>query len=213
MDEAGRGAWIGPLIVGAVAVASRGVDRLREAGARDSKELSPARRQEVYERIGQLGAIRSIELSPAEIDRSVARGRLNELEARAFGAILREFSPARAFVDACDADPRRFARRVSAEAGPGVRVVSRHHADRTYPLVGAASIVAKVRRDRAIVELAARLGCDIGSGYPSDARTVKFVTEHVRGGAARPAWLRESWAPTQRIIPVPPTRTLDAFER
>ncbi len=167
----------------------------------------------MYERIEKLGAIRSIELSPVEIDRHVERGRLNDLEARTFGTIVREFSPARAFVDACDTDPRRFGRRVSAEAGPGVRVVSRHHADRTYPLVGAASIVAKVRRDRAIADLAARLGCDVGSGYPSDARTVRFVTDHVRAAAVRPTWLRESWAPTQRIIPAPPTRTLDAFER
>ncbi len=213
VDEAGRGAWIGPLVVGAVAIDPGDLDRLREAGARDSKELSPARRAEVYARIETIGATRSIELSPAEIDRYVVRGRLNDLEARAFGTIVREFAPARALVDACDADARRFGRRVSAEAGPGVRVVARHHADRTSPLVGAASIVAKVRRDRAIAELAASLGCEVGSGYPSDERTVRFVTARVRGSARRPAWLRESWAPTQRIIPVAPTRTLDGFDR
>ena len=213
VDEAGRGAWIGPLVVGAVAIAEKDLDRLREAGARDSKELSPSRREEVYARIEAIGTTRSIELSPAEIDRHVDRGRLNDLEARTFGAIVREFAPARAYVDACDVDPRRFGRRVSAEAGPGYRVVSRHHADKTFPLVGAASIVAKVRRDRAIVSLAASLGCDVGSGYPSDARTVKFVTAHVRAAAVRPPWLRESWAPTQRIIPAPPTRTLDGFDR
>jgi ribonuclease HII len=213
VDEAGRGAWIGPLVVGAVAVPADGVDRLRDAGARDSKLLSPARREAVYQRIEEIGTTRSIELPPSEIDRHVVHGRLNDLEARTFGQIVREFSPVRAFVDACDTDPRRFGRRVSQEAGPGVRVVSRHHADRLFPLVGAASIVAKVRRDRAMASLGASLGCDVGSGYPSDARTVEFVTAHVRAAAARPAWLRESWATTQRIIPALPTRTLDGFDR
>jgi len=213
VDEAGRGAWIGPLVVGAVAIAEEHLEKLRDAGARDSKELSPTRREEVYARIGAIATTRSIELLPAEIDRHVDRGRLNDLEARTFGAIVREFSPARAWVDACDVDPRRFGRRVSAVAGPDVRVVSRHHADRTFPVVGAASIVAKVRRDRAIASLAASLGCDVGSGYPSDPRTVKFVTAHLRSGPMRPSWLRASWAPTQRIIHALPTRTLDGFDR
>jgi ribonuclease HII len=213
VDEAGRGAWIGPLVVGAVAVPPGDVPRLRAAGARDSKTLSPSRREAVYARIEALGETRSIDLAPREIDRHVVHGGLNDLESRTFGEIVREFAPARAFVDACDTDAARFGRRVSEVAGPGVEVISRHRADSRFPLVGAASIVAKVRRDRAIAKLAEILGEEIGSGYPSDSRTVEFVTRYVRASGTRPDWLRESWATTQRIIPALPTRTLDEFVR
>lgn len=201
VDEAGRGAWIGPLVVGAVAVAERAVERLREAGARDSKLLSPEERGRVYARIGEIATPRSIELAPREIDRHVAQGRLNDLEARAFGEILLPFSPAVAYVDACDVNPLRFGRQVSRFAGPGIRVIARHRADSIYPLVGAASIVAKVRRDRSIARLARELGADIGSGYPSDERTIRFVRRSVPRDRALPEWLRASWRTTERVIP------------
>ena len=95
--------------------------------------------------------------------------------------------------------------------GGTTRVVARHKADRDIPLVGAASVVAKVRRDRAIGRLAERLGEEIGSGYPSDERTVAFVRRTVRAGAPPPIWMRASWATTKRVILPRPALTLDGF--
>jgi ribonuclease HII len=213
VDEAGRGAWIGPLVVAAVAVRADDVERLRAAGARDSKQLSPAARARVYDRIRTIGDCRSVALPPRAIDRSVARHGLNELEAGAFARLVRALGPTTAVLDACDADAARFGRRVGALVGPGPRIVARHKADRDHPVVGAASIVAKVRRDRAIARLAARLGADLGSGYPSDRRTVEFVRNSVAPGARTPEWLRASWATTKRVIPLPRGPTLETFGR
>ena len=205
VDEAGRGAWIGPLVVGAVAVPRSGLGAVAATGARDSKTLSPARREEILGRLEACARLGSVQALPPEIDRHVARGRLNELEARLFGDLVRPFAPAEARVDACDANARRFGASVAHHAGPEVRVIARHHADALDPLVGAASIVAKVRRDRAIRDLATALGEEVGSGYPGDAVTVEFVRRTVRPGAEPPAWLRASWATTRRIIgPVAP---------
>lgn len=211
VDEAGRGAWLGPLVVAAVAVPLDRLPDIRAAGARDSKELSPAARERVYGKVLRLGTCRSVAIVPRTIDRSVDRGELNLLEARAFARLLRELAPTTAYVDACDADAERFGRTVARIAGPSVRVVARHKADRDNPLVGAASIVAKVRRDRAIARLAERLGEPIGSGYPSDARTIDFVRRTVAPAARLPDWLRRSWATTKRVIPVRPGPTLDGF--
>lgn len=211
VDEAGRGAWLGPLVVGAMAVPAGRVDAVRDAGARDSKALSPAGREEVYRRLVRLGVCRSVALSPATVDRSVVRGKLNVLEAGAFARLVRELGAAVAYVDACDTDAARFGRTVAALAGTPVRVVARHKADRDLPIVGAASIVAKVRRDRAIARLAGRLGAPIGSGYPSDPATVDFVRRTVRRGDRPPPWLRASWATTKRVIPARPARTLDRY--
>lgn len=211
IDEAGRGSWIGPLVVGAVALREGDVPRLRAAGAQDSKALSPARREAVYAAMAPLARFGSVAIEPAEIDRHVRHGGLNELEAKAFALVAQPFGPARLHVDACDVDARRFGRAVARHAGPGYHVLARHHADADDPIVGAASIVAKVRRDRAIRELAGRLGVEVGSGYPSDARTVEFVRAFTHGTRERPAWLRLSWATTQRVIGGGPTRTLERF--
>lgn len=209
VDEAGRGAWLGPLVVGAVAVRPEEIGRLVEAGATDSKALRPAAREEVYERMERFARFASVAIPPAEIDRFVRQGRLNQLEARVFGEVVRPFGPALVRVDACDPNPRRFGAAVSRSAGPGFRVEARHHADADDPLVGAASIVAKVRRDRAVRRLSTALGADVGSGYPSDPATVEFVRSRRLSARALPSWLRSSWSTTQRVIGPRPARTLE----
>jgi ribonuclease HII len=210
IDEAGRGAWLGPLVVGAVATPRAALSRVVATGARDSKTVPPARREEILRALERCAAVRTVDALPPEIDRHVAGGRLNELEARLFGALARPFAPAEARVDACDANARRFGALVARYAGPEVRVLSRHHADALDPLVGAASIAAKVRRDREIRALAESLGEEIGSGYPSDPVTVRFVRRSVDPDAPRPPWLRSSWATTRRVIgPGPPRRPRD----
>jgi ribonuclease HII len=206
IDEAGRGAWVGPLVVGAVAVARPALRTVAETGARDSKTLSPRRREEILARLERCASVRSVEASPGEVDRHVVDGRLNELEARLFGTLARPFAPAEVRVDACDVNARRFGSSVARHAGPEVLVLSRHHADALDPLVGAASIVAKVRRDRAIRRLAAELGEEVGSGYPSDPVTVRFVQRVVDPGAPLPPWLRGSWSTTRRVIGPPGPR-------
>jgi len=211
IDEAGRGAWLGPLVVGAFAVPAARLEDVAAAGACDSKRLAPRAREAVYGRLRRIGTCRSVVVPPATIDRYVARGRLNDLEAEAFAQLVRELRPRIAYVDACDANAARFGRTVAGLAGPGPTVVARHKADRDLPIVGAASIVAKVRRDRAVARLARRLDAELGSGYPSDPRTVAFVRERLANRPERPAWLRSSWATTQRVIPARPARTLDGY--
>jgi ribonuclease HII len=211
IDEAGRGSFLGPLVVGGFAVEPGRVEELRGIGVRDSKELTPAVRERVYLQLGSIGAMRSLSLPPSEIDRAVAHRLLNELEATAFGRLVRDLRATEARVDACDPDERRFGRRVAHHAGYVVRVVARHHADRDDPVVGAASIVAKVRRDRAIARLALRLRQDIGSGYPSDPTTVAFVRKWLRDRPGHPAWLRKSWSTMKRVNGGPPAVTLERF--
>jgi ribonuclease HII len=212
VDEAGRGSFVGPLVVGAFAVDDSAIDAVRACGARDSKQLSPSARDEVYAALGRLGTRASITLLPRVVDRAVCDGGLNELEADAFGDVIRKLGAEEARVDACDTNEARFGRRVARRAGPGVRVVARHHADRDDPVVGAASIVAKVRRDRAIATLRRTLGDTLGSGYPSDAQTITFVRQHLEQGGPAPIWLRASWSTMTRVKRTPPTVTLDRFE-
>jgi len=211
LDEAGRGSLVGPLVVGGFWTEDDRIDELVALGAKDSKALSPRARERVYAGLDTLGRRGELVLSPRVVDRAVVRGKLNELEAEAFAQLIREFLPDVAYVDACDTNERRFGLKVARLAGGSVRVVSRHHADRDNPVVGAASIVAKVRRDRALARLREELGDDLGSGYPSDRRTVRFVRAALADGGPVPPWVRSSWATMGKVKPRRPARTLDGF--
>jgi ribonuclease HII len=211
IDEAGRGSVLGPLVVGGFLCASDWVDSLREHGVRDSKLLSPERRDQVYAKLAGIGELTSVALLPRTIDRYVARGGLNELELESFARVVRRLRPDVAFVDACDPDAQRFGQRLAARVGGAVRVVSRHKADRDFPIVGAASIVAKVRRDAAIERLRRAAGEEIGCGYPHDPATQACVLRHARDGGAVPTWMRRNWETVQRVKRTYPARTLDAY--
>jgi ribonuclease HII len=110
-------------------------------------------------------------------------------------------------LDAGDTDADRFAERVlerldgegSTADHPttsGPRVDARHQADEDDPLVGAASIVAKVARDAHVEDLAAAVDArfgDLGSGYPSDPTTREFLRSYVDATGELPDCARESW--------------------
>ena len=198
VDEAGRGSMLGPLVIAAVSVPKSRIASLRDMGVRDSKRLSPGRRQELYDRIVDLaGGCCVSRISPGAVDRSVKRHELNCLEARYMARAISKLRPDVSYVDSCDVDPARFGRAVSRMSrSPDVR--SFHGADARYAVVSAASIVAKVTRDREISRLRGRH--EVGSGYPSDARTVGFVREYIRRNRSVPPFVRASWRPVRRML-------------
>lgn len=211
LDEAGRGSVLGPLVVGAFCCRESRLPELLASGVRDSKLLSPVRREEVYARLAPLGERRSLALAPRTIDRYVTVGGLNRLELETFARLVREVRPDVAYVDACDPNAERFGRELAVLAGGTVRIVSRHKADRDNPVVGAASVVAKVRRDAALAELGRRVAERVGTGYPSDPATRACVERHARDGGRVPDWMRRSWETVQRVKRARPARTLDQF--
>lgn len=73
--------------------------------------------------------------------------------------------------------------------------MSEHKADDNYVEVSAASIIAKVERDRDIDLLKRQYG-EIGSGYLSDERTQKFIRNLRKEGKEMPHYVRKSWDTT-----------------
>jgi len=211
LDEAGRGSLIGPLVVGGFLVPEERLSELPALGVRDSKLLSAARREEIYRSLSSVGRAFRIAADPAEVDRSVRHRGLNRLELRLFSRLVARARPRTVFADACDPVASRFAAQLGALAGEDVEVRASHHADRDIPVVGAASIVAKVERDRAIARLARRLDAPIGSGYPSDRRTVEYVRQLLASGTPAPPWLRQSWRTTERLKRETRARRLESF--
>jgi ribonuclease HII len=142
-----------------------------------------------------------IKLSPQEIDQVVLTGkkfhRLNRLEAQTMAKVIETLKPDIAYVDASDVLEERFKQHILECLSFEVEIVSEHKADRNYPIVSAASIIAKVERDKAIAELKDVYG-DFGCGYPTDAKTLAFLKQCIEKSEEYPDFVRKSWKPAKR---------------
>lgn len=197
VDEAGRGCLVGPLIVAGVCASHDGIARLRELGVKDSKKLSRKKRESLYPEIVKAAHhVYWKGIPPEEIDTVVMFGRrlrkLNYLEAVYFARVIDELGADRVTVDASDVVPRRFGRDIAKNLESSCKIVSLHKADRDFPVVSAASVIAKVERDRQVEMLKEQHG-DFGSGYPSDPVTRSFFSEWMRSGRSLPSCARRSW--------------------
>jgi ribonuclease HII len=187
------------MVITAVVVDERNVPKLEELGVRDSKKLTPKRRERLFGEILSLADDYAIlVLSPGEI--SSRGGTLNKFEVENFARALNSLrvKPDIVYADAADVDEERFARELKARLDFGAEIVARHRADALFPVVSAASIVAKVTRDREIEKLKAEYG-EIGSGYPSDPRTRAFLEAYYREHGNFPPIVRRGWKTLRKI--------------
>jgi ribonuclease HII len=175
-------------------------------GVRDSKLLTPEQRARLEPKIRNLALkVSQVEAQPQEIDDVVFRAeklrKLNFLEARMMAQVLSELAPDAAYVDASDVNEARYAEDIRGflpSTLRGVKIFSEHHADRTYPVVSAASIVAKVRRDAVVDGLKQQFG-DFGSGYMTDPKTMAFLRSWRRSHREYPPIVRKSWKTIQEL--------------
>ncbi|MEM4644172.1 MAG: hypothetical protein QW748_02190, partial [Candidatus Methanomethylicaceae archaeon] len=131
------------------------------------------------------------------IDLERGRKNLNVIELEGMAKIISKLRPDLVQVGSIEFKTERFRdkllRRVEVP-----EIVSAHHAEDLFPAVAAASIIAKVTRDRLVAKLREIYG-DFGSGYPSDPKTVEFL-RHVINRGELPEFVRSSWGTVQRIV-------------
>jgi len=198
IDEAGKGPVVGPMFVAGVMISD--VAFLEQLSLRDSKAVSPKRREFLAGEIKKVAKYHILEVSAGQIDELRKMMTMNEIMVVSYAKVLKELKPDRAFVDAADVNPGRFAQNVREKYGTSIDIISEHNADAKYPIVSAASILAKVRRDAAMRDLEKRIGQEIGSGYPSDPRTVRFLENWVRKHGSLPDFVRHSWKTAQAVL-------------
>lgn len=198
MDEAGRGPVIGPMVVAGVAVESDA--KLRQLRVRDSKKLSFNTREQLAPQISKVARTKIIIVPPEDIDALRAHDSLNVIEARIFASVIDELSPTTAYVDCADIDEARFKKLVLVHLRRRVKIISKHRADDVFPVVSAASIIAKVTRDVEVRKIEKELGMPVGSGYPSDPVTREFLKNWVREHGDVPPHSRRSWETSQHLL-------------
>jgi len=203
VDDAGRGPIIGPLVIAGVLVEEKDLPLLKNLGVKDSKLLSPHRREQLAAEIKKI-AIKwhIIALPPSKIDDIVENGKklhkLNRLEAHTMAEVIAALKPDIAYVDASDVLADRFGKHIEEKLPFKIKIVSEHKADRNYVAVSAASILAKVERDRIIGDLAREYG-EMGSGYVTDPKTIKFLEDWMRKHGSYPDFVRKSWKPAKKL--------------
>ena len=197
MDEAGKGSVLGPMVVAAVGVPSE--DVFSDIEVHDSKLLSPRMRERLYAVIRKRFRVVTVRIDAHEIDEIRMGMTMNACVARAHARVIDKLSPTLAYVDACDVNAIRYADMVKSHLEQPCDIVSEHHADQTFKVVSAASIIAKVTRDRAIAALSKKYG-EIGSGYPSDPVTIAFLSAYIDEHKTPPPIARKSWKTVTTMI-------------
>ena len=211
VEEAGRGPVIGPLVMAGVNIDKDDEHILVEMGVKDSKLLTPEKREALFDRIKQAAIkyeiiiLTSEDVDNALLDPSM---NLNWLEAVTSAKIIDKLTPDTAILDCPSTNIPAYTEYVRNKLTHKVNLISEHKADVNYPVVGAASILAKVTRDREINKIKDKIQIDFGSGYPSDPRTVKFLNENYK---KHKEIFRKTWASYKRVVEKEKQRGLTDF--
>ncbi len=196
IDEAGRGAVIGPLVMCAYVIDIKNNTKLHKLGVKDSKLLSPKKREELFPKLQKIADhISVVSISAQEIDSLRTVSNLNKIELGHIHQLINTIKPDIAIVDSLEQE-KRFKQKILDGLDPkmNVRLVAENFADKKYLEVGAASIIAKVNRDHDVKHLNA------GSGYPADERTIKFLKDWIKVNKSWPPFVRSSWVTAQSML-------------
>ncbi|HIH42633.1 TPA: ribonuclease HII [Candidatus Woesearchaeota archaeon] len=221
IDEAGRGPIIGPLVICGAVIDEKDGARLKSIGVKDSKLLTPKQREDLFDKVKSIvKSYKILIIEPDEIDDAVESDtlNLNWLEAIKSAEIMHELEKdvkfEKAILDCPSNNISAYKNYVKNEfkklesknkintpdksdkKHSVINIIAEHKADFNYPVVSAASILAKVTRDAEIHKIEQKVrkelgnAVNIGSGYPSDPYTQKFLKENYKKftGIFRKSW-------------------------
>ena len=203
IDDAGRGPVLGPMILAGVLYEKENDEKLKAWGAKDSKLLSPKKRKEIKEKVIAEFKYHIETSSPKDIDES---SNLNYLEAIKTAMIINELTKdlnekVHVIVDCPSTNIQSWSRDVQ-ELIKRPEIISlscEHKADYNHPVVSAASIIAKEKREDEMKRLRNEAGTDFGSGYPADPKTKEFIGNNFDNPEHIPL-IRFSWSTVKKLM-------------
>jgi len=203
IDDAGRGPVIGPMVLAGCLVTKSSERELKKLGVKDSKQLTPRRREMLAEKIREISETFEITLSkPIEIDNNFNNGsNLNKLEAIKAAEIINKinkgYDKIKVIIDCPSTGILKWTDYLKSkiENLANLEIICEHKADKNHVSVSAASLLAKSTREKEMDKLKEIYGTEIGSGYTSDPATIKFLEKHAKRheneGIFRKTW--ETW--------------------
>uniref|UniRef100_S4P3U0 Ribonuclease n=1 Tax=Pararge aegeria TaxID=116150 RepID=S4P3U0_9NEOP len=217
VDEAGRGPVLGPMVYGVAYCPLSQKDVLQSLGCADSKALTEEKRDDILLKMltdenacNNVGWIAEV-ISPNYISNSMyrrAKHSLNEVSMDSaisliINVIEQGANIAEIYVDTVG-PPEKYQAKLS-DIFPDIKITVAKKADSIYPIVSAASIVAKVTRDHALKvwQFKEDIQMDhtqFGSGYPGDPLTKKFIREQIDNVFGYPLLVRFSWSTAELML-------------
>ncbi|MCK5321271.1 ribonuclease HII [Candidatus Pacearchaeota archaeon] len=205
IDDAGRGPVLGPMVLAGVLIESSEEMGLKKMGAKDSKLLTSRQRGEIKEKIVARFKYCVKVSEPIAIDES---DNLNYLEAIKAAMIVNELTEdldesVKVVIDCPSVNISSWSSDVQKliEKPQLVSLVCEHKADLNHPVVSAASIVAKEKREDEMKKLRQEFGIDFGSGYPADPKTKEFIEGNFNNLKYKKI-IRFSWNTVKRLVKV-----------
>lgn len=202
IDDAGRGPVLGPMILAGVLAKSEDEKEISEFGAKDSKLLSPNQRAQIKEKLSKFKS--HIEISePKEIDSS---DNLNYLEAKKAAKIINVLTKnidekITVIIDCPSTNIQSWQNDVFQllDDKEKINLSCEHKADFNHPIVSAASILAKEKREELMLKIRKEFQVDLGSGYPADPKTKEFIAENFDNEKFN-SIIRFSWNTVKKLI-------------
>ncbi len=207
IDDAGRGPVLGPMVLAGVLIEKNQEQEIANLGVKDSKQLSPGKREKISKTLTKYE--HHIELTyPNEIDELMTSGtNLNTIEAIKTAMIINKLlqnqkEKIKIIVDCPSTNTKAWTEKLREFITKKdlADLSCEHKADENHPVVSAASILAKVRRDEEIKKIKNKINITIGSGYPSDPLTKEFLHKYgkqfVDKGIIRTQW--QTWKNVQK---------------
>ncbi|MBU0666978.1 MAG: ribonuclease HII [Nanoarchaeota archaeon] len=199
IDEAGRGPVIGPLVMAIAVIKEEDEFKLKALGVKDSKLLSPKKREEMISVLKEICQTVVLKISPSDVDKAVlsSSDNLNWLEARTAAKLISAVTCKKVILDCPSTNLESYKEYIKNKlnnklTNKDVKIIVEHKADLNHLIVGAASILAKVARDEEIKKIQKEIGVDFGSGYSSDPKTQVFI-ENNWSNPKYEKYIRKSW--------------------
>lgn len=207
-----KGPIVGPLVMAGILVEEKNLPKLEKMGVKDSKLLTPKKRESLFGKIKKISKKHKIMvIQPEEIDAALDSDslNLNWLEAHKSADIINKLKPDKVIIDSpsnnCKAYKRYLLRLLKNK---DIEMVVEHKADFRYVACAAASILAKVTRDREIERIKKKIGDNFGSGYLSDPVTKDFLEKNFD---RHPEIFRKTWLPYRKLKKMKHQKRLSEF--
>ena len=209
VEEAGRGPVIGPMVMAICSIEEEKIPDLQRLGVKDSKLITPKNREILFEKVKELCKHEIMIMQHDEIDDNLNNPdmNLNKLEGVVSAKLINKIKADKVILDCPSNNITAYRDYVKSFVKKDIEIIAEHKADLNHTIVGAASILAKVTRDRIIEEIKKEVKYDFGSGYPSDPKTILFLKEN---------WhkydiFRKTWATYKKVAENKGQRKLEGF--
>lgn len=200
IDDAGRGPVIGPMVLAGVSIEQNKLKLLEKRGVKDSKLIPPTIREDLSKEIKKIvESYKIIIIPPKDIDKELNSpdSNLNKLEGTKIAEIINDLEADESVVDCPSTNAKAFSSFLKEKIKVKTKLICEHKADLNHVIVGAASILAKVTRDKEIEKIKKKINIQFGTGYPSDPRTKEFLRRYYN---QYPEIFRKTWKTYKKVV-------------